>query len=76
SLRISNLQKEITGLEKALEFFEDKLPKQKEVEVILKRIWIIAQRSGLNIDTVTSLKLKGGTRYNVQPIQISFNGTF
>lgn len=76
ALRINDLKVRIARLEEGLKFFEDKLPKQKEVDVILKQMWVIASNSGLATGKVLSLKPQDGLRYNIQPIQITFDGTF
>jgi len=76
ALQIRDVEQEINRLKEALKFFESKLPQQKEVDVILRKMWVIAEESGLKTGRVMALKAKNTGRYNVQPIEISLDGSF
>jgi len=74
--RISDLQKEIHRLEDALAFFEDRLPEEKEIDVILREVWLIAEQKALVARSVRTQTAASQPRYNLQPITISLQGTF
>jgi Tfp pilus assembly protein PilO len=45
--RINDLQQEVGRLEGALAFFENRLPQEREVDVILREVWVIAEAKSL-----------------------------
>lgn len=44
---IGDLKKEIQSLEKALDYFQAKLPSEKEIDKVLKEVWLLAERNEL-----------------------------
>jgi len=74
--RIDDLQEEIKRLEDALAFFEDRLPQQREIEVILREVWVTAEARSLAARTIRTLKSEPGPRYSVQPIRLTLEGPF
>jgi type IV pilus assembly protein PilO len=73
---VKNLPEEIEKLRKAVAFFESKLPEEREMDKVLKEIWVIAERNGLNVKSVRSLKPVPGDDYSEQPIRMVIVGTF
>ena len=74
--RIDDLQEEIKRLEGALAFFEDRLPQEREIEVILREVWVTAEARSLAARTIRTLKAETAARYNAQPISLTLEGPF
>src|SRR5450432_4878557 len=68
---IDDLGKKIEELQKAIDFFEKKLPQEREVENILKEISPMAEANSLQIRTIKPLKTDRGPNYSEEPIQIT-----
>lgn len=62
--RINDLQEEIKRLEDALAFFEDRLPQQREIDVILREVWVTAEARSLAARSIRTLKVETALRYN------------
>ncbi len=73
---IENLNRKVEELKKAIEFFESKLPAEKEVDKILKEVWQMAEANSLQTQTVKTLKPERNANYSEQPIQMSLSGDF
>ena len=76
AVRINDLQKEIQRLQDALAFFEDRLPGAKEIDVILREVWLIAEDKALAARRIQTLPTEVMPRYNCQPITMSLEGPF
>lgn len=74
--RINDLQEEIKRLEDALAFFEDRLPQQREIDVILREVWVTAEARSLAARSIRTLKAETASRYNAQPISLTLEGPF
>jgi len=74
--RISDLKKEVGRLEEALTFFEDRLPQEREIDVILREVWLIAESKSLTPRSVRTSAAETMPRYNSQPITLSLEGPF
>ena len=74
--RINDLEEEIKRLEDALAFFEDRLPQQREIDVILREVWVTAEARSLAARTIRTLKVETASRYNAQPISLTLEGPF
>jgi Tfp pilus assembly protein PilO len=74
--RISDLQEEVGRLEGALAFFENRLPQQREVDVILREVWIIAEAKSLTPRSIRCATPESQARYNSQPITMTLEGPF
>ena len=74
--RINDLEKEIGRLEDALAFFEDRLPQEREIEVILREVWVTAEARSLAARSIRTLKAETASRYNAQPISMTLEGPF
>jgi type IV pilus assembly protein PilO len=73
---ISDLGRKIADLQKAIAFFESKLPQHKEMDKVLKEVWQLATANNLNTRTIKPLKSERGPNYSEQPIQMSLSGDF
>jgi type IV pilus assembly protein PilO len=73
---IENINKKIEELQRAIDFFEKKLPPEREIDEILKRVTEIANANSVPTKTVKPLKTDRGASYSEQPIQLSMSGDF
>ncbi len=73
---IEDIGRKIDELQKAIEFFESKLPQEKEVDKILKEVWQMAEANSLQTKTVRTMKSERAAGYSEQPIQMSLAGDF
>lgn len=73
---IEDLGKKIYDLQKAIAFFESKLPQEKEMDVVLKEVWQMAQSNALNCKTIKTLKAERQANYSEQPIELLMSGDF
>src|SRR5262245_31125304 len=76
TIGIDDLGKKIDELQKAITFFEGKLPQEREVDKILKEVWQMAEQNSLQTKTVKPSKTERGPSYNEQPIEMSLAGDF
>jgi Tfp pilus assembly protein PilO len=74
--RISDVQKEIDQLQGALEFFDHRLPKECEIDIILREVWVIAEARSLAARSIRTLKADTTSRANAQPISLALEGPF
>jgi Tfp pilus assembly protein PilO len=74
--RIQDVQQEIKRLESALAFFEGRLPELKEVDVILREVWRIAETKALTPRSIRTGVPESTARYNTQPISMTLEGKF
>ena len=73
---IEDLNNKIDELQKAITFFESKLPQEKEIDKILKEVWQMAEANQLTTKTIKTMKAQRGPNYSEQPIQLSLSGDF
>lgn len=73
---IADLGRKITELQKAIEFFESKLPQEKEIDKILAETTKKAEDNALQIRTVKTLKTEKSTGYSEMPIDLTLVGDF
>ena len=73
---IDDLNRKIDELQKAITFFESKLPQEKEVDKILKEVWQMAEANQLQTKTIKTMRSERGPSYSEQPIQMSLAGDF
>lgn len=74
--QIDDLGSEIDRLSEAVDMFENKLPAQKEVEVVLKDVWELAARHGLKPSSVRAERPVQSTRYSELPLRMVITGDF
>jgi type IV pilus assembly protein PilO len=73
---VGDLERKIEELQKAIVFFESKLPQEKEIDKILKEVWQMAEANSLQTRTIRTLKSERSAGYSEQPIQMSLAGDF
>jgi len=73
---IPDLDMEIIKLADAVAVFEQKLPAEQEVEVILKEVWNLADRHGLRPRSVRTDRTIPGEQYAEMPIKMVIVGDF
>jgi len=73
---VADVDKKISELGQAIEFFESKLPQEKEMDKILKEVWQMAEANNLTTKTIKTLKSRRSTSYSEQPIEMSLSGAF
>lgn len=76
AMKMKDLDWEIKKLSDAISVFEEKLPAERETEVILKEVWELAARHHLVPRSVRTDKTIVGPLYSTLPIQMSIVGNF
>jgi len=74
--RIESLGQEIDKLSKAIKVFEKKLPKQRQVEVVLKEVWQLAKKHDLTPESVRTAEIEPAAHYAELPINMDIAGDF
>ena len=59
---IDDLNRKIDELQKAIKFFESKLPQEKEIDKILKEVWQMAEANSLQTKTIKTLQERARRR--------------
>ena len=73
---ITDLGQEIEKLSQTIELFEQKLPAQREVEVILKQVWELAAKHKLVPKSIRTDRPVNAAQYAELPILMSIHGDF
>lgn len=80
---IGDLKKEVASLTKAIAFFQSKLPSEKEIDKVLKELWIPAEANRLITKSIRTLERASeksftspGGPYAEQPIAMQLEGDF
>jgi type IV pilus assembly protein PilO len=73
---VQDLSRKISELQQAIDFFESKLPQEKEVDKILKEVWQMAEANSLRTKTVKTTRSERASNYSEQPIQMNLEGDF
>lgn len=73
---IDDLARKIDELQKAIDFFESKLPQEREMDKILAEVSQMADANALQTRTVRTLKSERTANYSEQPIQMNLSGDF
>jgi type IV pilus assembly protein PilO len=73
---IDDLNRKIVEMQKAITFFQSRLPAEREVDKILKEVWQMAGANSLKTETVKTLPSERNADYSEQPIQMSLSGNF
>jgi len=74
--QITDLKQEIKRLESALAFFEDRLPQEREIDVILREVWLIAEAKSLVSRRIETNQAEVQALYGSQPITMTLEGRF
>ncbi len=72
----TDLGKQLSQMEEAIEFFESKLPHKSEIHTVLENVTVIAQKHGLRPKTFRTLNAKYNSGYIEQPLKMELHGNF
>ncbi len=73
---VEDLGRRVDDLQKAVDFFEGKLPREKEVDRILRDVWTAAEKNRLEIRRFETLPVRRDSHYSEQPIKLELAGDF
>ena len=73
---LAGIQKDIQTVETKLDEFNQRLPKEKNIDEILKQVTHASSRAGVDLELIEPLQIKEGGIYNRFPIKLSFKSTF
>lgn len=73
---IDDINRKIKELQDAVQFFESKLPQEREVETILAQVWKMAEANALQARTIKSGKTQRTANYSEQMIEMNLAGDF
>lgn len=77
TVKTEDLNKQLSQLEEAVNFFESKLPPTSEIHRVLENITVIVQKQGLEPKTIRTLARKEDNRgYVEQPLKMELVGNF
>lgn len=73
---VEDLGRRVDELQQAIDFFEGKLPREKEVDKILRDVWKAAEKNRLEIKEFQTMKVRRDSHYSEQPIKLQLAGDF
>jgi type IV pilus assembly protein PilO len=73
---VSDIDRKVAELQEAIKFFEKKLPQEREMDLILKEVWQMAEQNHLATKTIRTMKSVRGAAYSEQPIEMNLSGDF
>jgi Tfp pilus assembly protein PilO len=80
---IGDLRKEIADLEKAVTFFQSKLPSEKEIDKVLREVWRVAEKNQLVTKSIRTMDRANDRVFTdensphcEQPITMKLEGDF
>lgn len=76
TMDIADLGAEIDKLTQAVAMFEQKLPAEREVEVVLREVWQLASKHELTPRSVRTDKPVAAAQYSELPIRMTIVGNF
>jgi type IV pilus assembly protein PilO len=71
-----DLTGKLDELQKAIAFFEQKLPRAKDVEDVLHDVTASAEGCGLGVEEFEELRVRHEAAYSEQPIRLKLTGSF
>ena len=71
-----DLSGQLEQLQKAIDFFESKLPPTSEIHKVLEQVTVIAQNQGLEPKKIKTMPNKENNGYIEQPLQMQLKGDF
>jgi type IV pilus assembly protein PilO len=74
--KADDINKQLDELEKAVKFFESRLPSTSEIHKVLEQVTVIAQKQGLTPKTIRTLKAENNSGYIEQPLKMELVGNF
>ncbi|MCG3181604.1 MAG: hypothetical protein BIFFINMI_04002 [Phycisphaerae bacterium] len=72
----TSLNKELTELKKALDFFESKLPNSQQIDTVLEEVTALRERYKLSSRSFLTQKRVMSADYVAQPIEMKIAGSF
>lgn len=76
TMAAENLDTQLEELERAITFFENKLPPESQIDKVLEQVTVIAQKQGLEPKTILALQPKECNGYIEQPLRMELYGSF
>jgi type IV pilus assembly protein PilO len=73
---VADIDRKVAELQEAIKFFEKKLPQEREMDLILKEVWQMAEQNKLTTKTIRTMKSQRGAAYSEQPIEMNLSGDF
>jgi type IV pilus assembly protein PilO len=73
---VADVDRKVEELQEAIKFFEKKLPQEREMDLILKEVWQMAEQNRLATKTIRTMKSVRGSAYSEQPIEMNLSGDF
>lgn len=73
---VSDVDRKVEELQEAIKFFEKKLPQEREMDLILKEVWQMAEQNKLTTKTIRTMKSQRGSAYSELPIEMNLSGDF
>jgi type IV pilus assembly protein PilO len=71
-----DINAQLEQLQRAVDFFESKLPPKSEIHKVLEQVTVIAQKNGLTPKTIKTLPKKNNSGYIEQPMNMELEGNF
>ena len=76
SASVRDVDKKIEELQKAVVYFESRLPQAKEMDKVLKEVWQLADSNGLRTQTVKTPRSQKMNGYSEQTVELNLAGEF
>lgn len=73
---VKDVDRKIVDLQKAVTYFETRLPQAKEMDKVLKEIWQLAEQNGLRTQTIKTPKSQKMNGYSEQTVELNLSGEF
>src|SRR5688572_24456904 len=73
---VADVDRKVEELQEAIKFFEKKLPQEREMDLILKEVWQMAEQNRLATKTIRTMKSQRGSAYSELPIEMNLSGDF
>jgi type IV pilus assembly protein PilO len=73
---VADIDRRVADLQEAIKFFEKKLPQEREMDLILKEVWQMAEQNHLTTKTIRTMKSIRSSSYSEQPIEMNLAGDF
>lgn len=73
---IPDVERKIADIQKAIVFFDSKLPKQKEADKIMRTIAEMASANSLEVKSIKMLAAQRYAGYSEQPMELVMSGNF
>jgi Tfp pilus assembly protein PilO len=73
---VDDISAKTEQLSKAIAFFQQKLPAEKDIDDILQEVWELAKTNDLQSHVVKPDKSEHGPNYSEQSIQMTLSGNF